>query len=190
MNNYLKKRNGWTIVELMVFIIIVVILGSLAFPKIRRLSARAQEARIKSNMLTLKIAAENFGSMAHGLYPKDPANSVQEVLSDLGIASNNQMRIADNCPATVFDVNSGAGTALLPGENTFVNPVLFNGNCLDRHNIVPPFQPISPYSSGQGTVYWCVLLSPWTYATQTYSIIGCGLSSLLVVTFHSEYYEI
>jgi Tfp pilus assembly protein PilE len=183
----IKLKKGISIVELMMFILVIAILSSVFIPNISRLYRHSREASLRSNMFTLKIAAEDFASMAHGLYPKDPTYSVENVLSDYGIVSTNQKRVADNCPATCFEVNTGSGNALLPGEQTYINPFLFNGNCLDVCSGSPAWAVISPYSSGQGTVYWYPGFSPGTYSTKEYYIFGVAYRYVLFFSLRSEY---
>lgn len=179
-----NRKNGLSIVELMVFLAICVILSLVFLPRMRGAYSYAGDSIVMENMFQLKIAAEDFSTMALGLYPAAPTNSVSEVLSDIGISSANQKRIADNCPATCFDINTGIGTALLPGNKTFANPFLLNGNCLDVSDM-PPHQSISPYSSGQGTVYWGT--SFYLYGTSSataFDIYGDGHSYIFNYVFH------
>lgn len=176
-------KKGTSLVELMIFVLIIAILGSVTYRHMLGMFGRAHDASVKSNMFTLKVAAENFSTMAHGMYPIDPTYSVQNVLSDMGITSSNQMRLADNCPATCFDVNTGLGYALLPGENTYINPILFNGNCLDATGaggVIPPWAVIAPYSSGQGTVFWNPDFALGTFSTSGYNIFGEGYDAWLL----------
>jgi hypothetical protein len=163
----------------MAFIVIAFIFSLVFLPHMRGMYRFAADAALKENMFQLKIAAEDFSTMALGLYPSSPTNTVSQVLSDMGISSTNQKRFADNCPATCFDVNTGTGNALLPGNNTFINPFLFNGNCLDTCN-TPIHQVIYPYSSGQGTVYWATVFSHYgTYSATSYEIFGDGYGCVL-----------
>ena len=192
---FIKKKNkshetGISLVELMILIFIIAILGSVTYPHILGIYRRGREASLKSNMFTLSVAAENFASMAHGLYPVDPTYTVQDVLSDIGIPSSNQMRLADNCPATCFDVNTGSDYALLPGNRTYINPFLFNGNCLainPNPGGLPGHCNIIPYNSGQGTVYWDPFFPMGTFATPGYIIWGDGYRYVLYFHIRSEY---
>jgi Tfp pilus assembly protein PilE len=169
-------RKGVSMVELLLLILIVVILSSVLFPHIQRMYVRGREAAVKSNMLTLNVAAENFATMADGLYPSYPVNTVAEILQYAGIVSANEYRIADVCPASESSV-SYTQYALLPGNKTYRNPFLTGGNCLDISYDPPPHRIIVFLDSGQGTVYWV----PDNHydVTKGYRIYGDGYNNIL-----------
>jgi general secretion pathway protein G len=59
-NGRLKRLRGFTFVEMMVVITIIVILISLAIPIYSRSISRANESVLKSNLFTLRTVIDNY----------------------------------------------------------------------------------------------------------------------------------
>ena len=59
-NGRLKRLRGFTFVEMMVVITIIVILISLAIPIYNRSISRANESVLKSNLFTLRTVIDNY----------------------------------------------------------------------------------------------------------------------------------
>lgn len=177
-----EHRKGISMVELLIMILIIVILSSVLFPHLQRMYVRGREASVKSNMLTLNIAAENFATMADGLYPVNPTDQVWQILTYAGVITSNEYRIADCCPASA-DIVSFTQYALLPGNKTYRNPFMTVGNCLDMAFNAPTHKIIVPLDSGQGTVYWV----PDTQAeiAEGYRIYGDGYNNILLFVISS-----
>lgn len=181
-----NNRRGFSLVELLVFVLIVAILGSTVYPHMLGMYARSREASVKSNMFTLRVAAENFASMAEGSYPEVTTTTVGAVLTILGIPSANQALIADADPATRATVSTSAD-ALLPGNATYGNPFWPYANCLNSLGacVAPgPAQPAhvnNPLAgaSGQGTVYWGPVGTAGDLAMEGYVIYGDGYRDML-----------
>lgn len=154
-------RKGISLVEMMIFIAVIAILGSITYPHMLGMFARAYDASVKCNMFTLQVAAENFASMTHGMYPEQGTTTVGQVLTVMGLPSVNPMYLADCCPGTGNTVSTTAD-ALLPGNKTYGNPIWTSANCLDELGAVVAPGPQKPphvcnpaaNASGQGTVYW------------------------------------
>lgn len=179
-------KKGISIVELLIMILIIGILGSVTYPHILGMYARSHEASVKSNMFTLQVAAENFASMAEGLYPVIPTDEVGHVLSAVAIMRYNPHRIADACPAN-YSFVSTTQYALLPGDCSFKNPFLLGGNCFDVSFIPPSHQEIHFLTSGQGTVYWVPDTTSTNPATRGYKIYGDGYNNILFFVLSSGY---
>ena len=180
------KRRGFSLVELLVFVLIVAIFGLAVYPHMLGMYARSGEASVKSNMFTLRIAAENFASMAEGRYPELTTTTVGAVLTALGIPSANPALIADVDPATRATVSTSVN-ALLPGNATYGNPFWPTANCLQSLAAAVAPGPAQPAhvanppanASGQGTVYWGPIGTAGSMAMEGYVIYGDGYRDML-----------
>ena len=154
------NKRGFTLIELMIVVVIIGILAAIAIPNFMSMQDRAKEAGGKSNMHTLQLTCEDFSTQAQGMYPASPTTRILTVLLDLGVVSLNAMRISDAIPGTGLTVNSGAGTAMLPGNGTFKNSFLLTANSLAAVAAgAPPAAPahsltIATGGSGWGTTYY------------------------------------
>jgi len=173
-------KKGTSLVELMIFVLIIAILGSVTYPHMLGMFRRAHDASVKSNMFTLKVAAENFSTMALGMYPERGITTVGEVLTAMGFpGAVNPSRIADACPGTGATVVT-TSDALLPGNSTYINHLFPYANSLDELLASPPPGPLCPphlYSpgpgaSGAGTVYWGPIGLEGSTAMEEYVIYG------------------
>ncbi len=153
------KKNGFSLIELMVVIIVVGILATIAVPYVLTKRDRARETATKNNMHTLQLAAEDFATMCDGYYPVYPTTSVMDILNDIVPGSStNPKRIADMSPGTRYTVST-TPDALLPGNRTFMNSFLDQGNSLDNipwanPPVAPAHSAIGVGMSGSGTTYW------------------------------------
>ena len=70
------KHSGFTIIEILVMAIIILILAALIMPRFLDLESKVQEFKVKENMKTVQKAAEDFALKNNGYYPakaNDPA---------------------------------------------------------------------------------------------------------------------
>jgi general secretion pathway protein G len=75
--SFLGGRRGFTFVEMMVVITIIVILISVAIPIYQKSIIRAREAVLKNNLFTLRTVIDNY------TYDKEKApQSLQDLVSD------------------------------------------------------------------------------------------------------------
>ena len=179
-------KKGFTLIELVIVIVIIGVLAAIAIPNFMHMRQRAREASIQSNMHTLHFAVADFSTMAEGIFPSHPTTRVMDVLAQMGGGSTNDQRIADNCPGTAATVNTGMGTALLPGNNVYRNPFLFNAHSLDVNpdQINPPAHaPIAPGISGQGTVYYTPV-DINGFAAAGFKIFGDGARGILDIVYY------
>ncbi len=65
----LKNRNGFTLIELMIVVVIIGILTAIAIPNFVEMQARAREASVKANMHSFQLAVEDFSVKNTGTYP-------------------------------------------------------------------------------------------------------------------------
>lgn len=186
-------KKGTSLVELMIFVLIIAILGSITYPHMLGMFKRARDASVKSNMFTLKVSAENFSTMAHGMYPEHGTTTVGEVLTVMGFpGAVNPSRIADACPGTGATVSTTTD-ALLPGNSTYINHLFPYANSLDElvaavdpgPGCPPHNYPPGPGESGVGTVYWGPVGIAGTTAMQGFVIYGDGYKELVWLVLHS-----
>ena len=126
-NGKLKRRRGFTFVELMVVITIVVILITMAIPIYNRTIIRAKESVLKNNLFTLRTVIDNY------TYDKQKApQTLQDLVSegylreiplDPMAGSNQNWRIimedaaqsVNQSEPGIFEVKSGSDKISLDG---------------------------------------------------------------------------
>lgn len=86
-----KKRKGFTLVELLIVVAIVLILAAVLLPRFLNYTERAREARAAADIRTIKSIVEIYASdEGQGRYPvnsNDPSvpNSIAAVMQKHGI---------------------------------------------------------------------------------------------------------
>jgi general secretion pathway protein G len=122
-----KRRRGFTFVELMVVITIIVILISMAIPVYQKSIMRTKESVLKNNLFTLRTVIDNY------TYDKQKAPQQLQDLVTEGylrdipsdpITGNNQTwrtvmedasQSVNQAEPGIFDVKSGADKTALDG---------------------------------------------------------------------------
>ncbi|MEC9488791.1 MAG: prepilin-type N-terminal cleavage/methylation domain-containing protein [Halanaerobium sp.] len=85
IHRFLKDRNGFTLIELMIVIVVIGILASIAVPKISDVREKANIAVIKSELHNIQTAMEMF-YVDHNQYPED-ATLTGDATGDIGETS-------------------------------------------------------------------------------------------------------
>jgi prepilin-type N-terminal cleavage/methylation domain-containing protein len=96
-------RNGFTLIELMVVIVVLGILATLAISSYMNMQSRSKEARVKGNCHTVQLAAEDFAVQNDGVYAANTGDALPngDTLIDLlpsGALLENPFTRADSEP--------------------------------------------------------------------------------------------
>lgn len=65
------NRNGFTLIELMIVIVIIGIIAISAYPKMANSLTRAKEGKLRANLANLRSAVDIYYSDTEGQYPLD-----------------------------------------------------------------------------------------------------------------------
>ena len=127
MRNGKRRRRGFTFVELMVVISIIIILVSMAIPVYQKSILRAKESVLKNNLFTLRTVIDNY-TYDKQKAPQSLQDLVQEgYLRDIPmdpILGNNQSwrtvmedasQSVNQAEPGIFDVKSGSDKTGLDG---------------------------------------------------------------------------
>lgn len=131
----LKRRNAFSLVELVIVVVIIGIVAAIAVPKMSRGAAGAADAALTADLQMIRNAVEMYRA-EHGNYP-DPTN----VLSQL----------------TSFTAPDGTVGTYDPGSNCIYGPYLQSmpglpvGSTAERGNTM---------IGSQGTVGWLYTVDP------------------------------
>lgn len=83
----MNHRQGFTLIELMIVVLIIGILAAMAIPNFMSMQNRSREAKVKSHAHALQLAAEDFAVRNDGIY-SDAAADVQPLLPGAALLDN------------------------------------------------------------------------------------------------------
>ena len=83
----MRHREGFTLIELMIVVLVIGILASLAIPNYINMQNRAKEASTKSNAHTLQLAVEDYAVTHQGVYSVAAAD-LTPLLPGQGLMAN------------------------------------------------------------------------------------------------------
>ncbi len=107
-------RQGFTLIELMIVVVILGILAAVAIPNFVSMMGRAKEASVKTNMHVMQIAAEDFAVVSSGRYPEDGTDVADDGLRLLGhvpFASYPPNPFTGSASTIQFDADPTSGSA-------------------------------------------------------------------------------
>ena len=122
-----RRRGGFTFVELMVVVAIMVILISMAIPQLTRSITRAKESVLRNNLYTLRTVIDNYsydkGTAPQSLQdlvtegylralPTDPMNNYS---TDWRTVMEDASQSVDQQEPGIWDVHSGSDKTSLEG---------------------------------------------------------------------------
>lgn len=151
------KRRGFTLIELMVVIAIIIILSAIAIPNYLKMTERAKKSRIASDMATLATGLETFKT-DWGSYPDNA--------TDAAIADG-EWEAVDLAASQVYDELSGAN-AVAGGINVAgatnalgeAGPIEFlKPGTLT--SIVDPFRTAAGTAHDDGHIYYAGNADHW-----------------------------
>jgi prepilin-type N-terminal cleavage/methylation domain-containing protein len=80
----MRKRNGFTLVELVVVVMILGILAAVAAPKLLGTSSVASDNGIKQTLATVRDAIERYAAEHGGVLPGADSDTEAEFLTEIG----------------------------------------------------------------------------------------------------------
>lgn len=136
------KRHGFTLVEVAIAISILGMLMAVAVPNIERMSIKAREARLKSELRTVREAIDRMAADT-GRYP----GSIEQLRMSTAPSSG-----------TWGPTSSPTAPSLVAGPASGVDPALWRGPYLSKDIQIDPYfqdHPVgmSPIGNVHGTGY-------------------------------------
>ena len=104
----MKKRKGFTLIELMIVIAIIIILAAIAIPNYLRMTGRAKIAAIQSDMKSIATALEAYNT-DWVQYPGDGWDNLKVELSGTGGTINVALRTTvtgENGPISYIKIDA------------------------------------------------------------------------------------
>jgi len=84
----MNRREGFTLIELMIVVVILGILMAIVIPNFLQLTSRAKEAKVKGAAHTVQLAAEDFAVRNDGIY-SDAAADLQPLMPNDQVGGQN-----------------------------------------------------------------------------------------------------
>ena len=148
----MKKRKGFTLIELMIVIAIIIILAAIAIPNYLRMTDRARRARVAGDFTSVATALEAF-SVDWGSYPNTPGTPSTALTGSFGKDVVSSV-IEDEITAGATAVINLTGNTTLTGEDGGIEYIK-TGTVNSMYN---PFAPNDKndyfYASSPSGTHW------------------------------------
>jgi len=139
------KRRGFTLIELMVVIAIIIILAAIAIPNYLNMTKRAKNSRVQSDMATLATGLETFKT-DWGAYPK-VAKANAEAVNASGSNIFHELAGTDTTATGTHRNTVGATNAI--GEK---NPT--GGPCIEYIKAGTLASIVNPFDTSLSVMYY------------------------------------
>jgi prepilin-type N-terminal cleavage/methylation domain-containing protein len=159
------KRKGFTLIELMVVIAIIIILAAIAIPNYLNMTARAKKSRVQSDMASIATALETYKT-DWGTYPvvaKSSANAVDDDTSVIFMALAGPETLTSQTAGTGADLNKS------PNKNSIGEAAPINYmKAGTLHSIIDPIlSGAKVYYYSDGTTWTLYAADAGTAASPT-----------------------
>jgi prepilin-type N-terminal cleavage/methylation domain-containing protein len=156
------KRRGFTLIELMVVIAIIIILAAIAIPNYLTMTARAKRSRVASDFAAIATALETYKTDWNQYPPDATANTAEQIAgTSVNVAVGAAAELTGYKPAGSSQVNKGTTAAGETAPIQYMTPNILT-------SMVNPYSTASggdqyQYTSKQGTANgWHWLLTAVT----------------------------
>ena len=105
----MKKRTGFTLIELMIVVAIIGILAAIAIPRFAQMLEKSREGATKGNLSSMRSAVSIYYSQQEGAFPDDLTTSFTSFLYPIPPAKASPLGNS-NTVSLASTVPSGAGT--------------------------------------------------------------------------------
>lgn len=129
------KRRGFTLIELMVVIAIIIILAAIAIPNYLKMTERAKKSRLQSDMATLATCLETFKT-DWGEYPNIDGAPAFEAIPD---ATTNVFGELTGNGAALAEINVAGATNAIGETNGAAAPFIEYLKAGTMTSMVNPF---------------------------------------------------
>jgi len=186
----MKQRKGFTLIELMIVIAIIIILAAIAIPNYLRMTERAKKARISSDMASLATGLEAYRT-DWGAYPvATTAEAVDGAPGPGGTVVFDELSgTTDTSSTATINVDTNTNVAGEHGPIEYIKAATLT-------SIVDPFREATPvegfsdghvyYGSKDGThwilyAYTGTSTGDYMWRTDSSSTIGEGAKGDIVI---------